>query len=80
MSYSGFFVFLAGLAGFSAINEASRGLAFASSFFDLAFAAAAPGFGVLAAFFMRWAVANAKFLNKSVFFIAMTELFILLKT
>jgi len=53
------------------IKEASKGFDFASSFLDFATASAAPGFGDLAAFFIRWAVVKAKLLYRSVFFIAM---------
>jgi hypothetical protein len=44
------------------IKEANKGLVLASSFLALATSSAEPGFGVLAAFFMRCAVAKAKFL------------------
>jgi hypothetical protein len=53
------------------IKEASKGFDFANSFLEFATASAAPGLGDLAAFFIRWAVVNAKFLYRSVFFIAM---------
>jgi hypothetical protein len=44
------------------INEANNGLLLASSFLDFATSSAAPGLGILVAFFMRCAVAKARFL------------------
>ena len=54
------------------IKDASKGLLLANSFLVLATSSAAPGLGTLVAFFIFWAVAKARFLYKSVFFIPAT--------
>jgi len=53
------------------MSEANKGLLLASSFLVLATSSAAPGLGTLVAFFMRCAVAKARFLYRSVFFMEM---------
>jgi len=51
------------------IKEASNGLLLANSFLALATSSAEPGLGTLVAFFIFCAVASARFLYRSVFFI-----------